>query len=234
MNEVNNHNIIIVGDSHSKGSALRVGEYLGKKFQVYGMVEPGASVVDMVTQSSTKYEHLTKKKDVIVFQGGASDVYFNYAKGALLQIDISYRYDLENNSILNKEIQTFNRKLRKVTKYYNHVTIIELSLNREAFTQHGLHLNRLTAKQICVAMEIYGLIERNVDSSTSLEWKSVPKVNLQTVPASSGFDNLEAQQNHSNSKQIYSVHEDIQVRRYSTRSNKLPVTRNGVWIAQSV
>jgi hypothetical protein len=51
----------------------------------------------------------------------------------------------------------------------------------------------------------------------------VTKVNLEAIiPASLGFDNLEEQH-----KQIYPVHEDIQVLRYSTRSKKLPVTRNG-------
>jgi hypothetical protein len=223
-NEVNNHNIMIVGDSHARGSAIRIGEYLGTEFEVYGIVKPGANIVDIVTQSSMNYMHLTKN-DVIVFHGGSNDVYSNNAKAALLRIvkfcevvnntniivlDIPYRHDLEKNSNVNKEIQMFNRKLRKVTKHFNHVTILELSLNREAFTQHGLHLNslgkRLIAKQI--AMEIYGLIEEKVESLISLEWKSVAKGNLETIiPAPSGFDNLKEQQNNpTNGKQIFTVH----------------------------
>jgi hypothetical protein len=69
---------------------------------------------------------------------------------------------------VNKEIKIFNWKLRKVTK---HLCQIELSLNRGAFMQHGLHLNsfgkRLIAKQI--AMKIYGLTEEKVDNLISLE-----------------------------------------------------------------
>jgi hypothetical protein len=53
----------------------------------------------------------------------------------LIVLDIPYRYDLENNSIVNKEIQTSNQKLRKITKHFNHVTILEVSSKREAFMQ---------------------------------------------------------------------------------------------------
>jgi hypothetical protein len=54
-----------------------------------------------------------------------------------------------------------------------------------------------------------------------------------TIPASSGCDNLEEQQNYpTNSKQVYTMHEDIQVQRTFTKSKKLPVTRNGdsLWV----
>jgi hypothetical protein len=166
MNDVNNHKIMVVGDSHLRASAIRIGEYLGKKIKVCGMIKPDASIVDMVIKSGMNYMCLTKK-DVIVFLGGSNDVYRNNSVTALTQIvkfcgvvnntniivlDIPHRYDLDNNSIVNKEIQTFNRKVRKITKHFNDVSILEVSFNREAFTQHGLHLNRLgkclIAKQI--------------------------------------------------------------------------------------
>jgi hypothetical protein len=120
--DINKHNIMIMGDSHSRGSAISIGEYLGKKFEVYGLVKFGASVVDMVAQPSSNYMHRTKNY-IVVLQEGSSDVYFKIAKAALLQImkfceitnntnitvlDIPHIYDLEENSIVNKEIQTFN------------------------------------------------------------------------------------------------------------------------------
>jgi hypothetical protein len=74
-------------------------------------------------------------------------------------------------------ILAYNRKVRKVTKRFNHVKILEPSLKREAFMQHGLHLNslgrRLTAKQI--TMEIYGLIEGKGKGVINLEWKPLSK-----------------------------------------------------------
>jgi hypothetical protein len=65
----NNHNIVILGDSHSKGIATKIDDYLGNKFQVHGIVKPGASIADIITQCSRKYMNLTKE-DVIVIQGG--------------------------------------------------------------------------------------------------------------------------------------------------------------------
>jgi hypothetical protein len=85
LNDVNKHKVMIVGDSHSRGSTIRLGEYLGKNFEVCGIVKPGSKVVDLATQSNTNYTHLTKN-DVIVFQGGSNDVYCNNAKVAIFQI----------------------------------------------------------------------------------------------------------------------------------------------------
>jgi hypothetical protein len=43
---------------------------------------------------------------------------------------------------INKEIQTYNRKLKKVVKLSKHVTILENSINREDFTRKGLYLKK--------------------------------------------------------------------------------------------
>jgi hypothetical protein len=37
----------------------------------------------------------------------------------------------------------FTRKLRKVTEVYKHITILKVSNNREAFTRHGMHLDKV-------------------------------------------------------------------------------------------
>jgi hypothetical protein len=85
MNDVNNHKTMIVGDSHLCRSSIRIGEYLGKKFKVCGMIKPGTSIVDMVIKTGMNYMCLTKK-DVIVFLGGSTDVYRNNSVTALMQI----------------------------------------------------------------------------------------------------------------------------------------------------
>jgi hypothetical protein len=61
----------------------------------------------------------------------------------IIVLDILYRHLPDKNSCVNKEIQTFNRKLRKITKLIKQVTILEISFSREAFTQHDLRLNGL-------------------------------------------------------------------------------------------
>jgi hypothetical protein len=60
----------------------------------------------------------------------------------IIILDIPHRNDLIETSCVNKEIQVFNRKLRKVTKLYKHVKILEDSNNREFFTRHSMHLNK--------------------------------------------------------------------------------------------
>lgn len=101
MNEADNHNIMTVSDSHSRESAIRIREYLGKKFEVYGMVKAGARVADMVTQSSRNFMHLTKK-DVTVFHRGSNVVYDN-VKVALLQI-VKFCEVINNTNIIVLDI----------------------------------------------------------------------------------------------------------------------------------
>jgi hypothetical protein len=59
------------------------------------------------------------------------------------------------------------------------VSILEVSFNREAFTQHGLHLNRLGKSLITkqIAKKVYGLREEKVDNIIRLEWGLVTKGN---------------------------------------------------------
>jgi hypothetical protein len=42
----------------------------------------------------------------------------------IILLDIPHRYDLEESSCVNKEIQIFNRKLSKVTKLCKHVVVL--------------------------------------------------------------------------------------------------------------
>jgi hypothetical protein len=73
-------------------------------------------------------------------------------KSNIIMLYITHRYDLPDNSHVNKDIKTFNSKLKKIAKLIKHVTILEFSFTRNCFTQHGLHLNGygtgLLAKQL--------------------------------------------------------------------------------------
>ena len=92
---------------------------------------------------------------MLVCNGGANDVYNNTSKKIILQImkffqdndkaniimlDIPHRYDLSDNSYVNKENKTFNSKLKKIAKLFKYVTILECNFNRNCFTRHGLCL----------------------------------------------------------------------------------------------
>jgi hypothetical protein len=81
---------------------------------------------------------------------------------------------------VNNEIQVFNRKLKKVTKPFKHVTILETSLNRKEYTQHVMHLNKLGKKQIATRIErgIVGVTEKEMDNPIYLDWKLIESVYL--------------------------------------------------------
>jgi hypothetical protein len=54
---------------------------------------------------------------------------------------VPHRYDLQADSCVNKEVESFNRKLQKQMKAFEHVKICKLSDNREHFTSHSFHMN---------------------------------------------------------------------------------------------
>jgi hypothetical protein len=93
----------------------------------------------------------------------------------IIILDIPHRYDLMETSCVNREIRIYNRKLRKFTKVFKHVSIIEMNNDRETFTSHGLHLNNLGNQQIAkqVANEIRRLIDKKVSNIIRLDWKQV-------------------------------------------------------------
>jgi hypothetical protein len=187
---------MVISDSHCKGTATNISDYLGDKFDVIGMTKPGAGALDIFAPINLNYRHLTKK-DVIVVQGGSNEVYRNNSKSAISQfvkfcedlnsvniikLDIFHRYNLIETSCVNKEIQVFNKKLKKATKAYKHVTSIEVNNNREAFTRHGMHLNKVGKRQTArqIAREIRQLAVYKVNSIISLDWKQAREpINLQ-------------------------------------------------------
>jgi hypothetical protein len=136
-----------------------------------------------------KYRHLTKK-DAILIQAGSIDVYKNNSKAAIMQIQnfcetlsntniifFFHRYDLMQTSCVNKEIQTYNRKLKKVVKLSKHVTIAEASINREDFTRKGLYLNKAGKRQLAmkIAKVVMEVTEEQVNITIYPNWKHVTK-----------------------------------------------------------
>jgi len=83
-------------------------------------------------------------------------------------------YGAPDNLHMNEEIKSFNSKLKKIAKLYNHVMALESSFSRNCFTHHGLHLNGLgkglLAKQI--ALLIYKLNSKESKTPISVEWKT--------------------------------------------------------------
>ena len=131
-------------------------------------------------------------QDVIVLNGGSNDIGSrrNQTHKVLVHtaqfiqenthtniiiVNIPPRHDIGNNSITNLEIQATNKKLNRIAKAYNNVTIVDTNLHRKYFTQHGMHLNKhgkeWLSKQI--ATQIHRLVESNSKDTPiiPLKWK---------------------------------------------------------------
>ena len=71
-------------------------------------------------------------------------------------MDVPHRYDLEQNSCVNKEVEKYNRRIRKHMKVFENTEVIEVDLDRRGFTRHGQHMNakgkELMAKKIVAAI----------------------------------------------------------------------------------
>jgi hypothetical protein len=88
------------------------------------------------------------------------------------------RYDLIPSSYINNEEVRFNRQLKKRTKMYNNVKILETDLEREYFTKHGLHLNSSGEEQIALklAAVVTSFFNEKKVSSVCFKWKEDPMI----------------------------------------------------------
>jgi hypothetical protein len=169
------HEVVITGDSDSRGSSVSVKNFLSANIEVIGVVKPEASVENIVNSTITDLKNLTKNY-VIVLNGGSNDVNNNNMNLALSQITviqdnsktniiiqcIPHRCDLPDFSCVNSEIQVFNRKLVKIVKLFKHTTILEANFNTELFTRHGLHPNG--ARKEVISKQIASLINKLIRS----------------------------------------------------------------------
>ena len=96
----------------------------------------------------------------------------------IIIVNIPPRHDIVNNSITNLEIQATNRKLNRITKAYNNVTIVENNLHRKYITRHWIHLNKHGKEWL--SKQIDTQIHRQVESNSKdtpiipLTWKIEP------------------------------------------------------------
>jgi hypothetical protein len=160
---------------------------LDNTFEVQGVIKPGA---DLMTITNTANEEVKKLStdDVVVVCGGTKDVGKNESTNGLsqlkdfvsrnshtniIQICVPHRYDLHENSCVNKEVEVFNRKLRKQMKVFENIALITLNLNRDLFTKHGLHLNNkgkeLAARKI--VSSIKHMLHKKTKEPIYMTWK---------------------------------------------------------------
>ena len=153
--ENKDHKIIIIGDSHAQGCAVRMHEYFPKNVEVRGYVKPGVSIDILFKTASKEINSLTKKHAIILW-GGSNDVGNNNSKASLRNIShyvknnsytnivligVPHRFDLPDTSCVNKEVGPFSNKLMKIVKPFKLATLLKFEPKREHITGHGMHLN---------------------------------------------------------------------------------------------
>jgi hypothetical protein len=144
------HKVKILGDSHLRGTASKIDQYLNTKFEVCSWIKPGATTKEVVN-TLVKDLKCLETQDVIVINGGSNDIgskrnqthkvlvhmtqfIQENTHSNIIIVNILPRHDIGRNSMINLEIQEANRKLNRIAKAYNNVTIVESNLHRKYFT----------------------------------------------------------------------------------------------------
>jgi hypothetical protein len=151
------HKVKIIGNSHLKGSATRINQYLNTKYKLTSFIKPGANINHLVHSQDNELKCLGKK-DIIVINGGTNDMdnynckvngilkilysfIVKYSNTNIIIVNLPQRYDQQITSKSNLFIQAFNHKLNKIAKMFNHVSVVEMYSDRRLYTRHGLHMN---------------------------------------------------------------------------------------------
>jgi len=124
----------------------------------------------------------------------------------IILVNIPSRYDLPNSVSVNRNIAALNRKLQKLVKVFPHMSFLKTDKDRNLYTNHGLHLNKL-GKQLVqhqIASLLHSIFEQKTSHPITLGWQEIQDDNNLTCDG-----NQVATSN-----------------RNSSRNRKLPVTRS--------
>jgi len=93
---------------------------------------------------------------------------------SIILVNAPHRYDLMKSSCVSNEIKSFNRKLMKSVRAYQHASILEMSTDRKLFTNHGLHLNGLGKEVVSkqIVSLTYAILDQKKDPPVILSWNS--------------------------------------------------------------
>lgn len=181
------HKVLLIGDSHAKKCALDLRHNLEPNYEVCGFVKPGAISSEIIKTAEKEVSSL-KQEDVVILWTGANDINRNNSKDALknlscfmsannevnmILINSLLRHDLMPTSCVNKEVNKFNRQLKKIVKLHGNVKLLNVEVQREHFTRHGQHLNN-KGKEL-VSLELSRLVKQCLKKESpapvQMQWK---------------------------------------------------------------
>ena len=151
------HRIIVIGDSHARGCAAEIKSNLDDDFEVQGFVNPGTGLNTIITCAKKDIQQLSKQ-DVAVVWGGSKDVGKNETKQGInwiqsfvqtnkhtniILMEVPHRYDLTQDSCVNREVEKYNSTIRKLMKVHENAEVMKVNLDRRGFTKHSQHMNTM-------------------------------------------------------------------------------------------
>jgi len=94
------HKVHIIGDSHIKGSAIKINLYLNTNFVVSSFIKPGTNIKQIVPSQEMEFKCLGKK-NITVVNGGTNDLDNNSEKrkSALVHM-LQFAQKYENTNII--------------------------------------------------------------------------------------------------------------------------------------
>jgi hypothetical protein len=182
--------IVVVGDSHARGVAGEILHQSNRHIKPTGYVKPNTGLSELISTVKNVSSKLTRR-DTLIMIGGSNDIDTNIHSQNLTSMvnllqdtqntnlilaEVPVRYDVGARIHINEEIESYNRKLQKVTKEFQHVSLIKVTPNREQFTKHGLHLNskgkELFSKELLKILAVK--LKNQKAAAIQLPWKDEP------------------------------------------------------------
>jgi hypothetical protein len=170
------HKIVCIGDSHVRGSVDSAKNLFSNQFEIYSFFKPGSSSSELNVTANQEISKLGHD-DVLIICGGTNDSAVNKSTSTfhnisnfvtrnnhtnVILVNVPYRYDTGNSSIINEGIERLNKTLNKLFTVSPRASFLKIDQNGNLFTNHGLHHNRL-GKQIFfhqIAITVYSLFEQ--------------------------------------------------------------------------
>lgn len=178
--------VVVIGDSHARDCASNIIAIRKKKdLEVCGYVNPGMCLNTIIHSGKEEIKNMTKK-DVVVVWSGTNDISKNNTDEAqkilkdfvvhnkqtnIIIMSAPQRHDFSSSSCINNEVETYNRKMKKRMKVYEHVCVVDVYLKREHFTRHGLHMNYKGKEEAARTISsTIDCINNKVSNSIPLQW----------------------------------------------------------------
>jgi hypothetical protein len=93
---------------------------------------------------------------------------------------VPHRFDLIDSSCVNKQVCSINRKLEKLVKNCNYISVIKIDLSRGYFKNPGLHLNTLGKERLTkqLATSINSILQLKEGVPISVGWMFVHMITV--------------------------------------------------------